>query len=513
MLNDVPWLFSRAARSSPEHFRERSLPRLGELAHVLSDALSDLPGVCSAWAQHPLAPAWGAAFSRECLLAAGSDSSSARSALEIARKEGIDLIPFPGSPSVEAFFDHPPTSVLIPLERNQFAQFGQIWIFAKAAWPTFESETFFQDLRQELLPDNLDICLVGRERELQAINGCSWELGATLAVRAHAQRQFALPLAKEWIITGGVTADGQTEVVGFSAKKQLARTGQGRKWLLPAANQSAVEPEWEATAHGQVYFAHDLESCWSQITGAGFIDEGTLEWTSPPLARPSEFHCYVSPALGPILAAILWSQPKKVVIWASKRMETQGTDLKKALSLLRATKLPDLTSDDMITIVPEVDDSDLQKIRANLLSYDALGGGGPAPVIFSITGGNLLMRVALLDLARLRPHLHLVYRQESREGLTFVHLSHPNLRPVAGRIQHSTLDDETASAWKNELLDLDSRTLPDGEVAEGLAAIVSGLPWPSKLAGWLVESEVPDHFGEKQFSETTGVPVLKEKAL
>jgi|GEM_PF-6662456 len=510
-MNDSPWLLSRAARSSPERFGERSLPRLGKLASVLSEALNELPDVCSAWAQLPIASDWGAVFSRECLLTAATDPRTARVATAIARKSGLDLTPFPDGPSVEAFLDAPPTAVLIPLERGSFAQFGQIWIFATAAWPDGDGRKTFQDFHRDFLPENLGMFLLGAERESQAITGFSWELGVNLAVRAFSQRNTALPIARDWIITGGVAPDDRTEAVGFSAKKDLARTAQGRKWLLPAANQSSVPPEWEAAAHGQVYFANDLESAWSQVTGAGFVDGGILEWDSPPLSQPREFHCYVSPALNPTLAAIIWSQPKKIVLWVSRPMKAYGAALKEALCVLRQSHLPNLASEESI-VIQEVNDSDLQGIRSQLLSCAALGDGGPDPVIFSITGGNLLMRVALLDLARLRPHLHLVYRQESREGLTFVHLSHPNLRPVAGKIEYSSLQDEAANAWRKELLNLDSRDIPLETMGEKLAEIVSGLPWPTRLKSQITEAEAPDIVEGKLFSEKPELPALKEEA-
>jgi len=398
---------------------------------------------------------WASAMGREIILLSQSHRDLAESVVSICAEAKLDPRPFPGGPPCRAFLRAGISAALIPLESTGGTDpaFAQLWVFPTSLWP--EAASAFKGRLAEsggfalLEQAGFTAALVTGSGNTARIEGRSWELGAALALKATQQGNgaTALQLAKDWIVTGSVDRD-QILPVGFRDKPRLASIANRRKWLVPAANQATISPGWEAVTAGRLYFARDIQSAWAQVTGEGFQGGGDLYWDKPPFAGVKEFHAFVSNAQGPILASFLLAQPKKIVLWLSKEMKEKGLILKEACETLRGTALK-CVIDGIET--RNVGHLELQAMRLQLLADPSIGEGGEVKSLFNITGGNLLMRIALLDIARIRPNLHLVYRPEGSTDLSFIAISHPHLLPIAGHLHVRGSHTERSAAWR-ELL-------------------------------------------------------------
>lgn len=409
-------------------------------------------------------PDWGAALAREVLLLSSAHPDLADSIRQSLGPFVGVLVPFTGGPPLEAFFDGPPAAAaaLIPLQskNGSSAVFGQIWVVPSEAAATL-AESTRRRLVESLPPSgkagNPGVIMVTTASVPERIEGRSWELAARLASEAcveclNGNGKPALNLASRWMVSGSIEPTTQDVLeVGLRGKLSLAIHSPSRNWLLPAANQATVPPEFESETAGRLHYAIDVPSAWSQITGQGFAAGSDKFWENEPFFGVGEFHCLVSNAQGPMLAGFLWSQPKKIVLWTSTFMADKASQLKIACDRLRDSRLTSLAGEDAVVIRP-LDDTNLSDIRAAFLAHPVLGRGSATPVAFNITGGNLLMRLAIMDLARLRPHIHLVYRPEGRDDLEFVEISHPFLQPVTAKVRHRTMDAASQSAWAEKIL-------------------------------------------------------------
>ncbi len=410
---------------------------------------------------------WGAAVAREILLCCSARPDLRDPLLKAISPVGFFLVPFVGGPPIETIFDREVkvAASLIPLQANggKSAVFGQIWVVRS---PLIAASHAPQITRQRLVEgapakgSGMETLIIVTDDDApERIEGRSWELGAHLAARAcdgwaRGDSEPALTLARDWIVTGAVDAESEDVLqIGMRGKLTLADTAPRRNWLLPASNQATIPPEFESKTAGRLHYSIDTGSAWSQITGDGFASGSDFFWDEKPLSGVDEFHCLVSNAQGPMLAGFLWSQPKNIVLWTSKFMAGKAAQLKAACEKLRATHLTSLDGEGAVAIKP-VDDTNLEEIRASFLAHPALGHGGPEPTAFNITGGNLLMRLAVMDLARLRPHINLVYRPEGRKNLEFVAISHPFLQPVQARVLHRSSGNSEETSWAERLLNL-----------------------------------------------------------
>lgn len=444
-MSYLPWLLSEAAWVSPENFPYRNLSRLGELA-TYDWPIEEVSCSAARWLGRPCFEEWAAAVCREALLIAPKDLSRTWAILSALKDAGLPTVPFPEGPEAASLLDAPPAAVLIPLESGTRVEFCQLWV----GHHPLGSEN---RLREGDRVGRLHGChfrLVGAG-DLDII-GRSWTLGACLAQEAIRQGgNLPALLAHHWVVSGIVSPGGLVEPVNFGAKATLTRLLPSRNWLLPAGNRSILDPAWEAAAGGRVFFARDLTTAWAQISGEGFQDGENLDWFAPPLSSPQAMHCFASKALGPLFTSLLWARPRSAVIWSSEKMMAQAEVLARAWESARMA-LEGFEKCEAAQIRP-VDDCMLPRIRTQLLAHPNLGTGAAEPVVFNITGGNLLMRVALLDIAQLRPHIRLVYRLEGGAGVDFMHLHFPSLRPVAGAVGHSALSPSAAADWKSRLLD------------------------------------------------------------
>ena len=474
-MNPPPWLLTSGPWGNKSEIGRRSLHRLGETAAFLQtpgaiDLLAETIRNCP---QKKSSADWGAALAREILLFDSLRPDLIGPLFHAISPLGFFLVPFAGGPPIETIFDIGVSvaASLIPLQANggKGAVFGQIWVVRS---PIIAASRAPEITRQRLVEgapakgSGMETLIVVTDDEApERIEGRSWELGAHLAALAcdglaRGDSEPALALARDWIVTGAVDPESEDVLqVGMRGKLALADTTPRRNWLLPASNQATIPPEFESKTAGRLHYSIDTGSAWSQITGDGFASGSDFFWDKKPLSGVDEFHCLVSNAQGPMLAGFLWSQPKKIVLWTSKFMAGKAAQLKSACEKLRITHLTSLGGEGAVVIKP-VDDTNLEEIRASFLAHPALGRGGANPVAFNITGGNLLMRLAIMDLARLRPQIHLVYRPEGRKNLEFVAISHPFLQPVQARVLPLSPGNSKETSWAEGLLNL---TLPYDE--------------------------------------------------
>lgn len=432
--------------------------------------------------------AWEQALSRELLLLAAFSPDLAQEIASLASQKGMDLRPFPQGPGLCKFFGASCAATLIPLESIDSArpQFAQVWVFPECVFPdwreVFMSRIVETDTGIHIGPEEGSYLLTNGNPSLR-IEGKSWQLAALLcsAFRKRLKEKNdpgaaseILRFAQNWVITGAVEAHaGQIPnprvlQVSFTSKARLAGEVTGRNWLLPAANQPSIQPEWEVALAGRLHFARDLESAIAQVSGHGFQNHSPISWNNPLVKNPISAHCFASNALGPMLSAFLWSQPRSIKIWTSDIMLPKAQQLEKVCQTLRTTAFPLISHERDISIV-RTNDNDLIEIRGRLLQDPSLGQSGLESVLFNITGGNLLMRLAILDLARLRPRMNLIYRTEDAENLDFVCLRHPVLLPVVFPLVHIPALPE-AEKWKLELVNLNlvKRQIPVANWADFL---------------------------------------------
>lgn len=456
LASDVPWLFRpHTAALSGGEIAEDSLPRLGGCLGWLEETLgaglrSD--GIPFAGA----GPEWLGAFARELLLCAMCLGPEARECIaQFCREPAVSrAAPFPDAPLLDTFLNGRAAAAVLPLETPgaSAAAFAQLWVFDARCWPEWESFWHTQvtdggGVARIAGPGSGALLLApgaGRRR----IEGRSWELGAALAAAAMDDPALARKLARDWVVTGAIGDEGAIRQVTFQAKASLARVDLRRDWLLPAANYTSLPPGWEAELGGRLHFARDIPSAVAQIKGEGFASGEDFDWSRSPLHGPDEWHGFASKALGPMLASALWCAPRRAVIWSSERMRPWAEALAAALRELLPATTPAADGVDIKAIA----DEDLAAIRRTLLAHPLLGRGG-GRVVFSLTGGNLIMRLALQDLARLRPNVVMVYRPEERTDLLFRALSYPGLMPVQRAVRHEALERGPARhAWIGQIL-------------------------------------------------------------
>ena len=459
-----PWLLTSGPWQRDSEIGKRSLHRLGETAAFLQTpgAIDLLAEAIHDHSQKEGGVVWGAAVAREILLCCSVHPALLDPLFKAISPVGFLLVPFVGGPPIETIFDLEVkvAASLIPLQANggKSAAFGQIWVVRSPIIAASRlSEITRQRLVEGLPPKGSEmetLILVTDDDAPERIEGRSWELGAHLAARAcdglaRGNSEPALALARDWIVTGAVDAESEDVLqIGMRGKLTLADTSPRRDWLLPAANQSTIPPEFESKTAGRLHYSIDT----------AFLSGEELDWNNPPLSHPKEFHCFASIAMGPLLASVLWSQPERVVIWSPQSMRSTANQFRKVCETLRQELICTIKTDQDICIL-NIGNSSLPEIRNSLLTHASLGGGGPAPTLFNITGGNLLMRIALVDLARTRPHIHLIYRQEATDNTHFVYINHPYFQPVAAKVCNVNISCSDSHMWSEKLLNLHLKNL------------------------------------------------------
>ncbi len=249
--------------------------------------------------------------------------------------------------------------------------------------------------------------------ETDNVHGQSWQLAGELArmVLQHGDKTATLALATRWICTG--TCDkGRISSVGLGNKLQLDTK---RNWLIPAENTL----QEEAASHGaRIYRAVSATNAYNLITGHGFQTGAGAKLPSPV----DVLHSFVSDARTPVLMTALAVNPRRIQLWCSEKFTGKGRQLSEVI-------LPHFLPSDCVIANPRtIDSGDIARIEQTLrpiLQQEAIGN---LQVVFNVTNGNFLQRLAAASIARSFPGILITYRDQDSKGLslnTVSYLKHP----------------------------------------------------------------------------------------
>lgn len=235
------------------------------------------------------------------------------------------------------------------------------------------------------------------EGESQCLNigpdhtGTSWGLADALCSRVLGKPgdvHTRVALAKDWIVTGRVLPG---EKVGFVTFKNKGRVDCGtRIWLVPAANGG------DARGLRSYRLAASVDDAVAHVTGEGTTEGEELKFPATP-----KLHALCGGQIESVILSIILGKPSEVLLWHSKqsfsiKSKTFLAAMSKELGCEMETR--EMPSDSLALAE--------RKLREHLQSELTTGN----PVYFNITSGNLLMRMAVFQIARQFPNLRLIYK-------------------------------------------------------------------------------------------------------
>lgn len=291
--------------------------------------------------------------------------------------------------------------------------------------------------------------------------GKSWELAVTLATKSlvaeNASRNIP-ELATRWLLSGRVV-ENRVESVGLGNKLSLETN---RLWMLPAANRADLPPRLRLTGK-VVKLASHVDGGWHHVTGRGTTHSGEAPWPKDV----DVFHTFTSKAYMPTLAAILFSRPRRIILWQSPSTESQeaARQLEGALSVL----LPEGTRIEHATISSRDVAEAESALEKKLVDHD-----NTETVLFNLTNGNLLMRMAAGSMGQIFPFIQFIYRDVDNQELSFTSVEYDGLQAVTKVLAPEVV--EKARSGMQRLLD----TRPP---REGI------LPWENLLVNCLLPED------------------------
>lgn len=246
-------------------------------------------------------------------------------------------------------------------------------------------------------------------------HGDSWQLVAELARRAMRAEDHALirTLATRWIITG--TCDG--ERIGAVEIGNKFSLDTRRNWLIPAMNTLL---DSSRLLQGKVFRSATVGSALNLIAERGFQ---TAAPTGKDLFAADVLHSFVSKARPPVLLTALAARPQKIHLWCSSEFGETGMQLREIL-------LPAFLPNCRIEIHHDVSSRDIARAESDLrpaLAEDVLRG---RRVLFNITNGNLIQRLAAASIAGQFPEILVAYRDHDDSELNLTAISYAEHPPV-----------------------------------------------------------------------------------
>jgi len=263
------------------------------------------------------------------------------------------------------------------------------------------------------------------------ITGESHQLALWLLQRALAEdySNAISALALKWIITG----KNNDPFVGPVDLGNKLRLHVPRRWLLPKTNKRTrpIRTARAVLTNG-ADFAETLLSAWNIITGAGARFEGTMRWPR----GVDTLHSFVSGAWQPVVASVLLTRPRSLVLWYS------GSDwlpYARTLEDLLTTLLPNLS-----VTISHITSSNLVEAEHTLKEALPPSSNDNTVTLFNITQGNRLMGLATLGVALHNPNLWLIYRDLDAAPFhfTMIRYEHDNT-------PHTYLLDGTTAAQRS----------------------------------------------------------------
>jgi len=445
------------AEGDPTAFLHKAFNRLGQAAK--SPAILDPTVIKTAKASVPtsLTALWTAVVAREMLLAAQiANPIELRAASEAL---GVNSRPFGDTgPNLEELLGLPVAAALVPLDvPGGRGAPAQVWLVQHSKNGLAADRQLLAASPHLSLPENTGLFLV-QASDRASVDGRSWELAAAVAAQAFQQAQpkeAVMRLACEWIVTGEVVSGGRVGEVKLGNKPDLAPDVGERYWLLPGAEADFVTPHFERAARGRLRYADTLAQAFPTV----FEDAHTL--TDPSENWPEKvhtLHLFTTPALGSLVASALWSNPQRIVLWTSDAMQPLKPPLARVLGDLARSRRWEIEE-------RPINDKLVEAAESDLLAHETLGGGAPEDklVYFNITGGNFLMRLAAVHVARLNPRLRLVYRSEQlgekNQNDEFTRIRYTGYRARAAILRRT--DSRTSQNAAEKLLKFHPRYLLD----------------------------------------------------
>ncbi len=260
-------------------------------------------------------------------------------------------------------------------------------------------------------------------------HGHSCELAAALALKAVASQDTDMiqKIATKWIITGQENG-GAIEQIELGNKLAIAPY-TSRKWIIPAANRDTLPIHFPGTAGRRL--AHDLNSAWNHIAGAGILRQEDSDWP-----KIDAFHSFTSGAREPVLATILLSPGVPHQLWHSEI----DISSKPACDIVQIMA-------DLGVEMPEpkgINSSDMAAIESKIAPVLVPQLEQGTRILFNVTQGNRLMSFAIHSLAQQYENLLLMYRDLDAKPFEFtlIHYEggHPVTQNIRGKDQRNDIE-------------------------------------------------------------------------
>ncbi len=343
-----------------------------------------------------------------------------------------------GGPSLREWLDASPrcAAALFPLADDNAGGapgIGQAWVVrGMTSFTGFPCNQAVQDeaattLARTIADESSDAFLFVEDRD-RGLIGDSWQLAAGLAARALHRGSREIVFLAHKVIASGKIERGEVKRIKLGNKLAIPTA---RQWLLPSSNRADIPPRLSGRLNLKV--VANLEAAWRLVSGRGVIDTGSIPW---PEGGTDVFHTFTSKAYPVIIAAILFSHPRKeIVLWDSGAPESQDVcaNLQTVLPLL-LPKCPKVT----VSPVSSRNVADAERALREVMEKHYHG----ETIVFNITNGNLLMRMAAGNLGPLFPTVRFVYRDVDNENLDFTCVQYDGLQPETTTLKAKPLPED-----------------------------------------------------------------------
>ena len=295
---------------------------------------------------------------------------------------------------------------LFPLSSDQSAELMHMWILRQEPGSTWHDHRSMLEQGSEVIGNDICVFLRGTSQRLEKpIDGRSWQLAYHLALRAlnSGDADITERLATKWIATGRVE-NGIVYRVSMENKVSLA--GRGRRLLYPSESRNPTD-----VTENNCVAVPDVHAAWCHVQRSGVRDSGIIHWPENAYVM----HTFSSSAIGPVIAAVLLSGVKRVVIWYT---DNEKISRQPAIAL-KEIILKIIAPEVKVEPLREISSNNLQDAESTLREALEPDLASRMPVIFNITQGNRLMALAPYSIARERENLWLVYRDQQATGYDY----------------------------------------------------------------------------------------------
>lgn len=257
------------------------------------------------------------------------------------------------------------------------------------AWLSQDHRQLLTDVHSlpELQEYAIFLVSVTGEQPTTPIDGNSWQLAATMAMKALHHPEMRKELACQWVLTGKVS-DDEVLPVSIGVKDDLFCSSR-RKVLIPMGNKDeAVQNQ----NNPKLFHVNRVEQAWQIISKQGVHKPSKVNLPDGDI----ELHALVGESITPVLSVIFLLNPAECILWHSERTRKEAILIKEVLELF-----PDFSGQ---VSIRSLDSHDLKTAYEQLPIQERKDNR-----IFAITGGNRLMGIAAQIVAETFNNI-LVYR-------------------------------------------------------------------------------------------------------